>query len=83
MMTNWDKVIFTLVSVCLWTSFSEFLKRNLQVKLSRPKFHDYRNRIVSITHGILAFWLSLLTLLFRPDLLEYSPLDAASRSRTR
>jgi hypothetical protein len=65
------KLLATSGITGLWTLL--FLFVNYTVKLSHlgaEKENDTKNRIISIIHGILAFWLCSIALLIQPDLLR-------------
>ncbi len=65
------KLIVTTGITGLWALL--FLFVNYTVKLSHlgiQKENDTKNRIISIIHGILAFWLCSIALVIQPDLLR-------------
>jgi len=60
METFGDKLNFFLGAVVAWAVFFIFVNNNvdLPAKLGKKKIDDVKNRIVSIAHGLLAFFVS-------------------------
>lgn len=69
-MNTTDKVLYGLLVLGIWTLIFWFVNRTVRINISRKKLDDTKNRIVSIIHGLLAFWLCTITLLIQPNLLE-------------
>lgn len=69
-MNTTDKVLYGLLVLSIWTLIFWFVNRTVRINISRKKLDDTKNRIVSIIHGLLAFWLCTITLLIQPNLLE-------------
>lgn len=70
-MKDLQKLIFAVLLLLIWTLFYEFINRVLKVKASKYGQIDTKNRIVSIMHGQISFWLCTLTLLFNPNIEKY------------
>lgn len=65
------KLLSTVGITGLWTLVYLFV--NYTIKLSHlgvQRENDTKNRIISIIHGILAFWLCSIALLIQPDFLR-------------
>lgn len=74
-------MLYTTVMLGIWTLAYGFVHWSVDLpRVDFKKALDIKNRIISMVHGTLAFWLCSITLLIKPNVLQYvlSHPDAAT-----
>jgi uncharacterized BrkB/YihY/UPF0761 family membrane protein len=62
-----QKILGTLLLTGIWFVLFFFVNFRISLnKISKRKEDDIKNRLISMIHGVLAFWLAFITLLVRP-----------------